>query len=276
MPGTLAGFEVRPATPHDVSRIAELDRRAFAGLGMGCYGESYVRCWLEVNSEGLLVAWQGDTAVACCYSQYVDFSPGDVALLTTDAEFTDSALTRKTHRPNGNSIQVVTVSSVVPGGRRALFEALNRQLVAQGREYLILFSRVAGFEGYCRMLEGKGLLPPADAASVEVSGDARRDVRAPALEQIARWYVVQCARLYGGGVWPEVDCEDLALPPPVAPDPVLSKYLKDPGACVAAVLADWIEDPASRNFSVLVAIANSRAGVSERIFPGNISMLQRA
>jgi hypothetical protein len=257
MPGSLAGFEVRRATPHDVSRMVELDRRAFSAAGMGHYGESYVRCWLEVNPEGLLVAWQGDTAVACCYSQYVDFSPADVALLTTDASFTDAALTRKTHRPNGNAIQVVTVSSVVPGGRRALFEALNRQLVAQGLEYLILFSRVAGFDGYCRMLEERGLLSAVGAESGEVC----RDAHAPTLERIARWYVVQCARLYGGGVWPEVVCEDLALPPPIAPDPVLNKYLKDPGACVAAVLASWIEDPASRNFGVLVAIANPRAGV---------------
>ena len=242
MSGSPAVFEVRPATELDVSRMAELDRRAFAGLGMGYYGERYVRCWLEVNPEGLLVAWHGDTAVACCYSQYVDFSPADVGLLTTDAEFTDSAFTRKTHRPDGNSIHVVTVSSVVQGGRRALFEALNRQLVAQGRDYLILFSRIAGFDGYCRKLAERGTL----------------DVNSPTLERIARWYVVQCATQYGGRVWPEVTREDLSLPPPSAPDPVLNKYLKDPGAAVATVLKDWIEDPASCKFGVLVAAANPR------------------
>jgi hypothetical protein len=122
------GFEVRQATASDVPVLAELDRRAFAGLGMGYYGESHVRCWLEVNPEGLLVASRDGTPVACCYSQYVDFSPAAVSLLTTDAAFTDSALTRKTHRPDGNSIHVVTASSIAPGGRRALFEALLRQM----------------------------------------------------------------------------------------------------------------------------------------------------
>jgi hypothetical protein len=73
--GSVTGFEVRQATASDVSVLAELDRRAFAGLGMGYYGESHVRCWLEVNPEGLLVASQDGTPVACCYSQYVDFSP---------------------------------------------------------------------------------------------------------------------------------------------------------------------------------------------------------
>jgi hypothetical protein len=31
----------------------------------GYYGESYVRCWLEVNPEGLLVAWRDGAVVAC-------------------------------------------------------------------------------------------------------------------------------------------------------------------------------------------------------------------
>jgi hypothetical protein len=242
MAGSLAGFEVRTATARDVGRIAGLDRLAFDGLGMGYYGESHVRCWLEVNPEGLLVAWRDGAAVACCYSQYVDFAPEDVSLLTTDAVFTDSALTRTTHRPDGNSIHVVTVSSIVPGGRRALFEALLCQMTAQNRAFLILFSRLAGLRDYCRMLAEQGV----DADSL-------------GLERIARWYVAQCAARSGAGrIWPGVKYESLALPPPLGPDPVLNKYLKDRGAGVAAVLPDWIEDPASCNCSALVAIPNPR------------------
>ena len=161
-------------------------------------------------------------------------------LLTTDAEFTDSALTRKTHRPGGNSIHVVTVSSVVPGGRRALFAALLRQLVAQNRQYLILFSRLSGLHAYCGMLTERGV-----------------DVVSLGLQRVAPWYVAQCTALFGGAhIWPRVKCEPLALPPPAAPDPVLNKYLKDRGAEVAAVLIDWIEDAASCNCSALVAIRN--------------------
>jgi len=216
-----------------VARLAELDARAFEGAGMGHYGETHARCWLEVNPEGLLIAARDGVDVACCYSQYVDFSPGDAARLTTDAEFTDSAYTRATHRPDGNSIHVVTVSSTAPGGRRALFEALRFQLLAQERSFLILFSRLAGLQDYCRSCTG--------LASHEIG-------------RVARWYVAQCATLYGGGaaVWPEVAGEALPLPPPRAPDPVLNKYLRDRGAAVAAVMADWIEDPASCNCGALV------------------------
>jgi hypothetical protein len=71
MTGSLAGFEVRAATERDGPRMVELDRLAFGAAGMGHYGESHVRCWLEVNPEGLLVASRDGTAVACWYSQYV-------------------------------------------------------------------------------------------------------------------------------------------------------------------------------------------------------------
>ena len=243
MTGSLAALEVRAATERDAPRMAELDRLAFGAAGMGHYGESHVRCWLEVNPEGLLLASRDGTPVACCYSQYVDFSPDDVSLLTTDAAFTDSALTRKTHRPQGNSIHVVTVSSIAPGGRRALFEALMRQLVAQNRTYLLLFSRLAGLRDYCRLLTSTGV-----------------DVDSLGLRRVALGYVAQCAALFGGArLWPGVKQESLALPPPAAPDPVLNKYLKDRGAEVAAVLVDWIEDPASCNYSALVVIRNPLA-----------------
>jgi hypothetical protein len=236
------GFEVRRAIASDVPLLAELDRRAFAGLGMGYYGESHVRCWLEVNPEGLLVASRDGAVVACCYSQYVDFAPEEVSLLTTDAAFTDSALTRTTHRPDGKSIHVVTVSSIIPGGRRALFETLLCQMTAQNRAFLILFSRLSGLRDYCRMLAEKGV-----------------DVDSLGRERIARWYVAQCAALCGAGrIWPDVKYEPLALPPPLGPDPVLNKYLQDCGAGVAAVLHGWIEDPASCNCSALVAIPNPR------------------
>jgi hypothetical protein len=227
-----AGFAVRSADECDVARLAELDAQAFGGAGMGYYGEAHARCWLEVNPEGLLIAARDGVDVACCYSQYVDFSPGDAARLTTDAAFTDSAFTRATHRPGGNSIHVVTVSSTAPGGRRALFEALRYQLLAQERSYLLLFSRLSGLQEYCR-----------SCAAVTAVG----------VERVARWYVLQCAALFGGGaVWPSVERESLTLPPPPAPDPVLNKYLRDRGAAVAAVMADWIEDPASCNCGALV------------------------
>lgn len=234
-----AEFEVRTASERDVARLVELDLLAFGGLGMGHYGESHVRCWLEVNPAGLLVAWRGASAVAYCYCQYINFSLADVPRLTTDSAFTDSAYTRKTHRPDGNSIHVVSVSSIVPGGRRALFDTLIRDFQAQSRKLLILFSRMPGFGAYCQRLTEECI----DVASL---GRAR----------LARWYALECADRGGARVWAQAQREALALPPPSAPDPVLNKYLKDPGAALVATCVDWVEDPASCHCSALVAIGH--------------------
>jgi hypothetical protein len=134
------------------------------------------------------------------------------------------------------------VSSIAPGGRRALFAALLQQMTAQKRAFLILFSRLSGLRDYCRMLVEKGI-----------------DVDSLGRKRIARWHVAQCAARSGAGrIWPEVKYESLPLPPPLGPDPVLNKYLQDRGAGVAAVLPDWIEDPTSCNCSALVAISNPR------------------
>jgi hypothetical protein len=239
MSAVSAQFEVRLADVRDGPRLAELDRIAFSNTGMGHYGEDRVRCWFEVNPKGLLVATRQSTVVAYAYSQYVDFSPDDLSTLTTDSAFTDSAFTRRTHLARGNSIHVVTVSSVVPGGRKALFRTLIDQLHAQNRRYLFLFSRVAGFSDYCHMLTSSGI-------DVEVFG----------LERVARSYVHHCAAKYGGHIWVGSNCEPLALPTPNTPDPVLNKYLKDDGARVISVLDNWLTDPASQNFSAIVAIQN--------------------
>jgi hypothetical protein len=135
------------------------------------------------RSTPRVCSWpRGMAPVACCYSQYVDFSPAAVSLLSTDAAFTDSALTRKTHRPDGNSIHVVTVSSIAPGGRRALFEALLCQMTAQSRAFLILFSRLSGLRDYCRMLAEKGGTPARPSPRFCPIGS-----RIPPVAIAARW-----------------------------------------------------------------------------------------
>jgi hypothetical protein len=115
MAGSMAGFEVRAATERDGPRMAEIDRLAFGTAGMGHYGESHFRCWREVNPEGLLVASQGGAAIACCYSQYVDFSPEDVSLgmprpLVLNPPLLPTHAVSETHAPPGP----VVVRSVPP------------------------------------------------------------------------------------------------------------------------------------------------------------------
>ncbi|PCC73457.1 hypothetical protein SAMN02745121_02814 [Nannocystis exedens] len=235
--GTFAGFTIRTATPADVPLLAALDRAKFGGAGMEVYGEEHFRCWLDVNPSGLLVATHAGHVVGYRYSQYLDFDLGDIAGLTTNAAFTDHGFTRRTHRAAGNSINGMSVCSSMPGAGRALFEVIFEQLRREGRRYYFGFARIPGFAAYCERL------------GTDASGIDRR--------QLATWYALGCARRVGGLVHDGVAfTANLRPREPEAPDPVLSKYLKHPGFGIAAVLPDWIEDPASLNVGVMVLYKN--------------------
>lgn len=236
-------FAVRQAEAGDVPALVGLEQQAFGAAGTDVYGEEYFRCWLEVNPEGLLVAEHGGRVVAYRYSQYCDFELADIARLTTHNAFTDDGFTRATHKPDGNSINGVTVCSIVPGAGRVLFQAIFEQLKRQGRRWYFGFSRIAGFDRYCKTLQDAGI----DFAGLGERGERK----------VATWYACECARIAGGLVWPTVTSPiGLGLPAPEKPDPVLSKYLKHPGFGVAAVMADWMKDPPSRQYGVMVLFKN--------------------
>ncbi|PRQ06960.1 hypothetical protein ENSA7_33840 [Enhygromyxa salina] len=235
--GTFSGFTIRTATAADVPALAALDRARFGPSGMEVYGEEHFRCWLEVNPCGLLVASHAGGIVGYRYSQYLDFDLGDIAGLTCNAAFTDRGFTRRTHQAGGNSINGVSVCSSMPGAGRALFEVIFEQLRREGRRYYFGFARIPGFAAYRERL---------GAAASQLDH-----------ERLATWYALCCARRVGGLVHDGVAYAGTVRPPePEVPDPVLSKYLKHPKFGVAAVLPDWIEDPASLNVGVMVLYEN--------------------
>lgn len=235
--GTFSGFTIRTATAADVPVLAAMDRARFGSQGMETYGEEHFRCWLDVNPSGLLVASHAGSVVGYRYSQYLDFDRGDIAGLTNNDAFTDRGFSRRTHRDAGNSINGMSVCSTLPGAGRALFEVIFEQLRREGRRYYFGFARIPGFAAYRERLG-------AEASRVDP-------------KQLATWYAIGCARRVGGLVHDGVVYTgDLRLPEPEAPDPVLSKMLRHPGFGVAAVLPDWLEDPASLNVCVMVLYEN--------------------
>lgn len=232
-------FTIRPATDEDVPRLAELDRIKFGGTGMDVYDESYFTCWRRVNPEGLLVAEHDGSVVGYRYSQYVDFALEDIPYLTTNDAFTDSGHTQRTHKPTGNCINGVSVCSSVRGAGRVLFEVIFKQLLQQGRRYYFGFSRIPGFNEYIQGIRGAGI--NTDHVSEQ---------------DMATWYAFACAQRVNGLVHDHVPPPVVRLPAPDKPDPVLSKYLHHKGFGVAAILPNWIKDPASRDFGVMVLFKN--------------------
>lgn len=238
---TSGQFSIRQARPDDVSILARLEREKFGPKGTDVYDEQYFNCWLEVNPEGLLVATIGDQVVGYRYSQYVNFTPSDISALTTHNAFTDDGFTRSTHIPNGNSINGVSVCSMMRGAGRVLFEVIFDQLIRQGRRNYFGFSRIEGFHEYCLLLEEQGV----DTSSI------------PA-KDLVTWYAYCCAEDAGGFLHDTVDTSGMPrnLPKVAKPDPVLSKYLKHQGFGVAAILPGWMKDPQSHGFGVMVLFKN--------------------
>lgn len=235
---SLRGFDVRPAIESDVPRLVKLEQQCFGSSGLDLYDGRHMRCWLEVNPDGLLVAEQDKKVVGYRYSQYLDFCFDNIADLTTNDAFTDSGFTRATHRADGNSINGVSVCSVVPGAGRVLFEAIFEKLRETNRHFYFGFSRISGFDRYCHWLNANGY----DTASIGI-------------KPLATWYATQCATQVDGKVWGWVPNERLDLPSP-EPDPVISKYLKHKGFGIAAILVDWLKDPPSRDVGVMVLYKN--------------------
>lgn len=236
---SLRGFDVRPATETDIPRILELEQTRFGADGVVPLTEEHIRCWLEINPTGLLVVEQAGRVVAYRYSQYLDFELPDISRLTTHDAFTDGAFTRRTHKPDGNSINGVTVASGQSGAGRVLFEVIFRQLVEQKRRYYFGFARIPGFADYYRHAVAAGL--PDECTELDV----------------ATGYAFACASCTKGAVWPHVPLPRFGkLPKPTERDPVLCKYLLHQGFGIAAVLPNWMQDTRSRNMGVMVLYKN--------------------
>lgn len=228
---------VRQARPEDVDAIVDLEKTVYGPLGTACYGEEYVRAWLEVHPEGLIVAERDGRLVAYLYFQIVDFGFDKLDRFATYDETTDDGFTRRSHRPDGNCVLCVTACSIESGANRAVTEHVYDLGWKLGMKYTLSQSRMPGFDAYLRDLESRRIDIPAG-----VSPDA-----------LALWYVLQTVIMVNGAIWPCLaDRPDLPLPAPPGPDPVLSKHFKYPGAGLAALLPRYMRDPQSRDYAALL------------------------
>lgn len=235
-----ADIIVRPANDDDIPAMVDLEQQRFGKTGTDVYDEKYMTCWLDVNPAGLTVAEHGGAVVAYHYCQRIQLRLQDHARLVNYNAATDDGYTRRTHVPNGNCTMCVTVCSVLPGAARTLYAALFKELSVGDSEYYLAFSRISGFDQYCRALEAAGAYPS--------------DVEPLTL---ATWYAQSCVDLVGGNMWamfPKVHLD--GVPKPTVRDPVLTSHVRHPGYGAAGMRAKWMKDPQSREFAVMVLYQN--------------------
>lgn len=233
-------LHVRTACEEDIPRLAELEKQKFVDAGMEVYDEKFFRNWLKVNPTGFLVSCkENGEVVGYTYQQCVDFDFDAIPRLTTYNEFTDHGHTVRTHRWEGNTIHGMSAVAVAPQGVYQIFKVIEQQMTEQKRKYIITGARIPGFDAFWKQAVKNGAL------ASDVSKMAA-----------AQSYVGQCVRLFGGFLWESFPKDVVDLPKPVRPDPVMNKWLKHEGFGVAAVLPNWMDDPRSHDFGVLMVLRN--------------------
>src|SRR3990172_5246615 len=139
---------VRQARPEDVDAIVSLEKTVYGPLGTACYGEEYVRAWLEVHPPGLTVAVQDGAVVGYQYAQRVDFEFDRMHLFQKYDEATDHGCSRSSHRPDGNALHSVTLCSIIPGAGKALLDDLFELARRLNTRYTIGMARMPGLAAY--------------------------------------------------------------------------------------------------------------------------------
>lgn len=240
---------VRNASAADLNRVTELETRIFGAHSITPFDRGHFSAWLEVYPQGFFVAEQDGEVVGYTYTQVIKCNPNDPRELDRWTSFNvmnDSGYTRASHRADGNYHLGVNIGSVVPGAGKVLVEALVDLGNALGKP-LLGMSRISGLKAYFEKLV--------------VDRIVNRHVDVKMKNAIALSYFLQCAKMVGGSVRliansPGMNYSDLsALPVVTVPDPVLCKYLRNPHFATWALLPEFIADPASLNYAVLMGPA---------------------
>ena len=235
---------MREARDSDVPRLVEIETQVWKPLGTEVFTPGHFHAWLEIDPRLLLVAVVKGNIYGYTYTQEIDFDFGDLSAFTTFDSFTDRGYTRSTRVKGGNSLFGVTIASVGHGAGKVLHAANLALTHTLRKEYFVTTSRISGFDEYMRVPE---------VASAFLNAE-------PLLEaDAALWYTMKCMKMLNGKIWPTCPREPmLVLPSPKVPDPVLASHLRTTKELgLAAVLAQFMNDPSSRNYAALSVYQNT-------------------
>jgi len=217
---------IRQAEPKDFLALEKMEQKIWhRGNRMKPFDCGHFTTWLNTYPVAFQIGIKNEKILGFVYFQKIDL---DAAM--KDGNFknfdmiTDHGYSAKTHAPNGNYHFGITLCSQSPG----VGEELSKYALDYPKKTktpLIIPSRVPTLDKYL-----SGQKPQPDL---------------PIKELVLR-YAQHCERMT------KASSASPGQKLPVKVDPILNFYFKTNQLSILAVVPDFVEDPRSRNFTILL------------------------
>ncbi len=227
-------LKIRQATWADIAQIVAVEEKVWGNAGTEVYREEHFKTWLDVYPEGFLLAEKNGVITAFTYCFITHLTAAGISRLATFNDLTDNGFSRHVHDPNGNCHFGITICSVDRGSGHVLLQACVDFAYSRHKP-LHGVSRIPGFSDYFNQAVVSGFRPEQE-------------------KQLALSYVWECVKMVNGCAAPTLPAKPELpnLPTLAEPDLILRKYLHNPHIVILAVLPNFLHDPQSRDFSILL------------------------
>jgi len=143
----MEGIETRNATFSDLDKVVELENKIWPE-GTRAPREKF-ESRLKIFSVGFFIAIKEGDVVGVSTSEIINYDSRNPP--TSWEAITDNGWIKKTHKPSGNALYVVSIGAISrSGGGSALLEAQKNLCRKLSLDCMILGSRIPGYDDCCR------------------------------------------------------------------------------------------------------------------------------
>lgn len=139
-------INVRSAALRDLTEVERLEEKVWPE-GTRAPLEKF-ESRLQIFPKGFLLAYSDGKLVGVSTSQIIDYDKQTPP--TSWEEVTDNGWIRDSHKGNGNALYIVSLGAISrSGGGSALLKAQKDLAVELNLRYMVLGSRIPGYDNYC-------------------------------------------------------------------------------------------------------------------------------
>lgn len=145
------GLIIRHAVPGDYSSFKKMEEKAWVGVPeVPLITEEQFLAWIDVNPEGLWLGEYNNCVCAHTYCQNLHMDPRDKNEMRSFDEISDDATTRQTHKPEGQTCYVVSVSASLRKAGRQVTARAVRAFEESSQRFFVGTCRIWGLSAYMK------------------------------------------------------------------------------------------------------------------------------